>query len=99
MCCAFCRRIWTGQLTADIWGNQGTVQVAARLFDQAEHSHRVSIRLHAEIGDCPGARVGISRLGSLLVQVGSLADGVSALSEATSLECPALLAAREVGDR
>ncbi len=85
------------QLTADIWGNQGTVQVAARLFDQAEHSHRVSIRLHAEIGDCPGVRVGVSRLGSLLVQVGSLADGVSALSEATSLECPALLAAAKSG--
>lgn len=84
------------QLTADIWGNQGTVQVAARLFDEAEHSHRVSIRLHAEIGDCPGVRVGFSRLGSLLVQVGSLADGVTALSEATSLECPALLAAAKL---
>jgi CHAT domain-containing protein len=81
------------QLTADIWGNQGSVQVSARLFDQAERSHRISIRLHAGIGDCAGARVGISRLGSLLVQVGSLADGVSALSEATSLDCPALLAA------
>jgi CHAT domain-containing protein len=85
------------QLTADIWGNQGTVQVAARLLDQGENSHRVSIKLHAEIGDCPGARVGISRLGALLVQVGSLADGVSALSEATSLECPALLAAAKAG--
>jgi CHAT domain-containing protein len=85
------------QLTADIWGNQGSVQVSARLLDQAERSHRVSIRLHAGIGDCAGARVGISRLGSLLVQVGSLADGVSALSEATSLECPALLAAAKSG--
>ena len=85
------------QLTADIWSNQGTVQVAARLFEQAEHSHRVSIRLHAEIPDCPGVRVGISRLGSLLVQVGSLADGVSALSDATSLDCPALLAAAKSG--
>jgi CHAT domain-containing protein len=85
------------QLTADIWSNQGAVQVAARLFDQAEHSHRVAIRLHAEIPDCPGVRVGISRLGSLLVQVGSLADGVSALSDATSLDCPALLAAAKSG--
>jgi CHAT domain-containing protein/tetratricopeptide (TPR) repeat protein len=85
------------QLTADIWGNQGSVQVSARLFDQGERSHRVSIRLHAEIGDCAGARVGISRLGALLVQVGSLADGVSALSAATSLECPALLAAAKSG--
>ena len=85
------------QLTADIWGNQGSVQVSARLFDQGERSHRVSIRLHADIGDCAGARVGISRLGALLVQVGSLADGVSALSEATSLECPALLAAAKSG--
>jgi len=85
------------QLTADIWGNQGSVQVSARLFDQGERSHRVSIRLHAEIGDCAGARVGISRLGALLVQVGSLAEGVSALSEATSLECPALLAAAKSG--
>src|SRR5262249_17802822 len=61
------------------------------------HSHRVSIRLHAEIPDCPGVRVGISRLGSLLVQVGSLADGVSALSDATSLDCPALLAVAKSG--
>jgi CHAT domain-containing protein len=85
------------QLTADIWGNQGTVQVAARLFEQGEHSHRVAIRLHAAIGDCAGTRVGISRLGSLLVQIGSLADGVSALTKATSLECPALLAAAKSG--
>ena len=85
------------ELTADIWGNQGKVQVAARLFEQGERSHRVSIRLHAEIEDCEGARVGISRLGSLLVQVGSLADGVSALSDATSLECPALLTSAKAG--
>ena len=85
------------ELTADIWGNQGKVQVAARLFEQGERSHRVSIRLHADIDDCEGARVGISRLGSLLVQVGSLADGVSALSDATSLECPALLTAATAG--
>jgi len=85
------------QLTADIWGNQGKVQVAARLFEQGERSHRESIRLHAGIEDCDCARVGISRLGSLLVQVGSLADGVSALSEATSLECPELLSEAKAG--
>ena len=85
------------QLTADIWSNQGKVQVSTGLFEQGEHSHRVSIRLHAEIDDCEGARVGIARLGSLLIQVGSLADGVSALAQATSLECPALLAVARAG--
>jgi CHAT domain-containing protein len=85
------------QLTADIWGNQGSIQVSARLVDEGERSHRVSIRLHADIGDCAGTRVGVARLGSLLVQVGSLADGISALNEATSLECPALLAAAKSG--
>ncbi|MEJ1964268.1 MAG: hypothetical protein WDO56_23070 [Gammaproteobacteria bacterium] len=80
------------QLTADIWSNQGKVQVSAGLFEEGERSHRVSIPLHAEIGDCEGARVGIARLGSLLLQVGSLADGVNALTQATALDCPALLA-------
>jgi hypothetical protein len=69
------------------------VQGTAGLFEQSEQSHRMSIRMHAQIDDCEGARVGIARLGSLLVQVGSIADGVSALTRATSLECPALLAA------
>ena len=85
------------QLTADIWGNQGRLQSTAGLFEQSEQSHRMSIRLHAEIEDCEGARVSVARLGSLLIQVGSVAEGVSALSEATSLECPALLAAAKTG--
>ena len=85
------------QLTADIWGNQGRLQGTAGLIEQSEQSHRVSIRLHAEIDDCEGARVGIARLGSLLVQVGSVAEGVSALTQATSLGCPALLAAAKAG--
>jgi CHAT domain-containing protein len=83
------------QLTADIWGNQGRLQGTAGLVEQSEQSHRQSIRLHANIGDCEGARVGTARLGSLLVQVGSVAEGGSLLARATSLECPALLAAAD----
>jgi CHAT domain-containing protein len=80
------------QLAADIWGNQGRLQGTAGLFEASERSSRVSIRLHADIDDCEGARVGIARLGELLVQVGSVAESVSALTQATSLECPQLLA-------
>jgi CHAT domain-containing protein len=80
------------QLAADIWGNQGRLQGTAGLFQQSEQSHRVSIRLHANIDDCEGARVGMARLGTLLVQVGSIAEGLDELDRAASLECPALLA-------
>ncbi len=52
----------------------------------------MSIRLHANIDDCEGSRVGLARLGTLLVQVGSIAEGLDQLDRAASLECPALLA-------
>jgi CHAT domain-containing protein len=79
------------ELTATIWGNQGRLQGTAGLFQQSEQSHRVSIRMHAEIDDCEGARVGTARLGGLLVQVGSIAEGLDQLSHAASLSCAELL--------
>ena len=79
------------ELTASIWGNQGRLQGTAGLFQQSEQSNRVSIRLHAEIDDCEGARVGMARLGGLLVQVGSIAEGLDHLSRAASLSCTDLL--------
>ena len=84
------------QLTADIWGNQGRLQGTAGFFQKSEQSHRVSIRLHADIDDCEGARVGLARLGTLLVQVGSIAEGLDHLTHAASLECADLLASAKL---
>ncbi|HVY80968.1 MAG TPA: CHAT domain-containing protein [Steroidobacteraceae bacterium] len=80
-------------LLADIWGNYGRVQSMAGLFRQAEQSHRTSMRLHAELADCDGTRMALARLGTLLVQVGSVGEGRSYLGRAASLECGALIAA------
>ncbi|MEP7245045.1 MAG: CHAT domain-containing protein [Gammaproteobacteria bacterium] len=82
----------TPKLSADIWGNYGRVQGTAGLFRQSEQSHRMSIRLHSDIDDCDGTRMSIARLGTLLVQVGSIGEGDIYLRRAASLECPALLA-------
>ena len=48
---------------------------SAGLFRQAEESHRTSIRLHANMDDCDGTRMSVARLGTLLVQVGSIGEG------------------------
>ena len=80
------------RLSADIWGNYGRLQAMAGLFRQAEISHRTSIHLHAMLADCDGTRMSVARLGTLLVQVGSIADGHLYLTRAASLECPALIA-------
>jgi CHAT domain-containing protein len=87
------------KLSADIWGNYGRLQGTVGLVRESGRSHRISIRLHADIADCDGARMGLARLGTLLVQVGSIGDGYSYLTRAASLECPALLASakRESG--
>jgi CHAT domain-containing protein len=81
------------QLRADISGNLGRLQGRAGLFRQSEQSHRESIQLYATTGNCDGTRIGLARLGTLLVQVGSIAEGRTYLSRAASLDCRALLAA------
>jgi CHAT domain-containing protein/tetratricopeptide (TPR) repeat protein len=81
------------KLTADIWGNYGRLQGMAGLFRQAEVSHRTSIRMHVNIADCDGTRMSIARLGTLLVQVGSIGEGHAYLTRAASQDCPALIAA------
>ena len=80
------------KLSALIWGNYGRLQAKAGLLRQAEVSHRKSVRLHANAADCDGARMNLARLGTLLVQVGSVGEGHSYLARASSLECPALIA-------
>jgi CHAT domain-containing protein/tetratricopeptide (TPR) repeat protein len=81
----------TPKLSADIWGNYGRLQGRAGLLRQSERSHRTAIRLYTGIADCDGTRMSVARLGTLLVQVGSIGEGYSYLSRAASLECPALL--------
>jgi CHAT domain-containing protein len=79
------------QLSADIKGNLGRLQGQAGLFRDSEQSHRESIHLYASIGDCDGARLGLARLGTLLVQVGSIAEGRAYLTRAASVDCRSLL--------
>lgn len=79
------------KLTADIWGNYGRLQAMTGLVRQADVSHRKSIRLHADISDCDGTRMSVARLGSLLVQVGSIGEGYIYLMRAAADECPVLL--------
>jgi CHAT domain-containing protein/tetratricopeptide (TPR) repeat protein len=81
------------KLSASIWGNYGRLQAKAGLLRQAELSHRKSVRLHANAADCDGTRMNLARLGTLLVQVGSVGEGHVYLARASSLECPALIAA------
>jgi CHAT domain-containing protein/tetratricopeptide (TPR) repeat protein len=81
------------KLSADIWGNYGRLQSMAGLFRQAELSHRTSMRLHANLADCDGTRMAFARLGTLLVQVGSVGEGRIYLTQAASLDCAALVAA------
>ena len=80
------------KLTADIWGNYGRLQGTAGLFRQSERSHRISMRLYADIANCDGTRISVARLGTLLVQVGSIGDGHAYLARAASLDCRALIA-------
>ena len=80
------------KLSADIWGNYGRLQGIAGLVRQAEVSHRTSIQQHADIADCDGTRMSLARLGTLLVQVGSIGEGHTYLTRAASLECPTLIA-------
>jgi CHAT domain-containing protein len=83
-------------LRADIVGNYGRIQSISGLFRQAEHSHRLSITLHADLGDCDGTRMASARLGTLLVQVGNVNEGRVYLARAASLECkPLIEAARQ----
>src|SRR5262249_11940836 len=86
------------QLSADIKSNLGRLQGQAGLFRDSEESNRSSIQLYASIGDCDGARLGLARLGTLLVQVGSIAEGRGYLTRAASVECRTLLSAARLGE-
>jgi CHAT domain-containing protein len=79
------------QLSADIAGNLGRLQGQAGLFRVSEQSHRQAIRLYASVGDCDGLRLALARLGTLLVQVGSIAEGRTYLTRAAAIACGPLL--------
>jgi CHAT domain-containing protein len=80
------------ELTADIWDNLGRLQGSVGIFSRAEKSHLNATRLYAQLDDCDGVRRVLARLGTLLVEVGSVADAVDYLQRAASLGCPALMA-------
>ena len=80
------------ELSADIWDNLGRTQGYVGLFTLGEQSDLQAVRLYASLDDCEGARRALSTLGSILVHVGSVADGVVYLGRALSHNCAAMLA-------
>ncbi|MGH8140217.1 MAG: CHAT domain-containing protein [Steroidobacteraceae bacterium] len=80
------------KVAADIWNNLGRLQGVVGLFSSSAHSHAAAMREYAGLGDCPGVRRTLARSGSLLVQIGTLADAENDLQHAASLDCPELLA-------
>jgi CHAT domain-containing protein/tetratricopeptide (TPR) repeat protein len=81
------------QLVADISNNMGRIQGAVGLLSSSERSHALALREYAKLGDCPGVRRTLAHAGSLLVQIGTLADAESDLDRAATLPCQGLLAA------
>jgi CHAT domain-containing protein len=79
------------ELAADIWINYGRLQATLGLFTRSEASYLRAIQLYATIDECDGARRGLARLGSMLVQVGSISDAIVYLSRATTLSCRELM--------
>jgi CHAT domain-containing protein/tetratricopeptide (TPR) repeat protein len=82
------------KLIANIWNNLGQLQGKLGLFSSSERSHAAAMRAYMQLRDCQGVRQTLSFSGSLLVQVGSLADAESSLAQAAALDCPSLLARR-----
>jgi CHAT domain-containing protein len=80
------------ELTADIWDNLGRLQGSSGSFSRAEQSYLKAAHLYAMIDECDGVRRILARLGTLLVDVGSVGDAADYLARAASLTCPALLA-------
>jgi CHAT domain-containing protein len=80
------------KLAADIWNNLGRLQGIVGLFSASERSHAAAMQAYARLGDCPGLRRSLVRVGNLLVHIGNLADAESDLARAASLDCPSLLA-------
>ena len=78
-------------LTADIWDNLGRLQGYVGLFSQGEQSQLNAIRLYAQIDNCDGVRRALSTLGSIVVHVGNLDDGLVYLRLATTHDCASLL--------
>ncbi len=79
------------RLVADIQDNLGHLQGEVGLFSASERTYAAAMRKYARLGDCPGFRRTLSRAGTLLVQMGTLADAENDLAQAASLDCPALL--------
>jgi len=84
------------ELTADISDNLGRLQASGGNFTRAEKSYLNATRLYAQIDECDGVRRVLAHLGTLLVDVGSVADASVYLQRAASRACPALMALSSV---
>lgn len=81
------------KLSADIWNNLGRVQGILGLFSASERSHDTAMQVYSRLGDCQGVRRSLTRVGTLLVHIGNLADAESDLVRAASWNCSSLLSA------
>lgn len=78
-------------LAADIWDNLGRLQGYAGLFSLGEQSELNAIGLYAQSDNCDGVRRVLSTLGSMVVHVGNVDDGLTYLRLATLHDCGRLL--------
>jgi len=62
------------RLRADIYNNLGRLQGVVGLFSASERSHEAAMREYAQLGDCPGVRRSMSRLGTLMSWLGVVGD-------------------------
>ncbi|HEY3786614.1 MAG TPA: CHAT domain-containing protein [Steroidobacteraceae bacterium] len=83
------------RLRADILNNLGRLQGVAGLFSASERSHEAAMREYAKLRDCPGVRRSLSRLGTLMTQLGVVGDAETDLQRAAALDCTDLLATAE----
>ncbi|HZO24207.1 MAG TPA: CHAT domain-containing protein [Steroidobacteraceae bacterium] len=81
------------RLRADISNNLGRLQGVVGLFSASQRSHEAAMHEYAQLGDCPGVRRSMSRLGTLMTQLGVVGDAESYLQRAASFDCADLLSA------
>ncbi|HET9389414.1 MAG TPA: CHAT domain-containing protein [Steroidobacteraceae bacterium] len=79
------------RLRADISVNLGRLQGRVGLFSASERSHEAAMREYAQLGDCPGVRRTMSRLGTLMTWLGVIGDAETYLQRSASLDCADLL--------
>ncbi|HTV51544.1 MAG TPA: hypothetical protein VME21_10160, partial [Steroidobacteraceae bacterium] len=79
------------QLAANIFDNLGRLEDLAGLYSNSEQAQRRALQGYVAMGRCEGVRRSAARLGSMLMDVGSLADAAGYLVPIVSQSCDTLL--------